>query len=109
MLSQDIWKFTPVSYRTLALWGRCPKSQQGQIIGLKGKNLRLESADLRLGRADLKSEKADLRPYRPDIRPGRPDEGDKWIDKQTNKLTNESPLSSSELCPLLSRCLETSN
>ena len=22
--SQDIWKFTPVSYRTAALWGRCP-------------------------------------------------------------------------------------
>ena len=21
----DIWKFTPVSYRTSALWGRCPK------------------------------------------------------------------------------------
>ena len=21
-----IWKFTPVSYRTLVLWGRCPKS-----------------------------------------------------------------------------------
>ena len=21
----DMWKFTPVSYRTLALWGRCPK------------------------------------------------------------------------------------
>ena len=20
----DIWKFTPVSYRTSALWGRCP-------------------------------------------------------------------------------------
>ena len=24
MPSQDIWKFTPVSYRTLARWGRCP-------------------------------------------------------------------------------------
>ena len=24
MPSQDIWKFTPVSYRTSALWGRCP-------------------------------------------------------------------------------------
>ena len=23
----DIWKFTPVSYRTSALWGRCPKSK----------------------------------------------------------------------------------
>ena len=22
----DVWKFTPVSYRTSALWGRCPKS-----------------------------------------------------------------------------------
>ena len=22
----DIWKFTPVSYRTSALWGRCPKN-----------------------------------------------------------------------------------
>ena len=21
---QDVWKFTPVSYRTSALWGRCP-------------------------------------------------------------------------------------
>ena len=24
MPSQDIWKFTPVSYRTSALWGHCP-------------------------------------------------------------------------------------
>ena len=24
MPSQDVWKFTPVSYRTSALWGRCP-------------------------------------------------------------------------------------
>ena len=24
MPSQDIWKFTPVSYRTSALWGRYP-------------------------------------------------------------------------------------
>ena len=24
MPSKDVWKFTPVSYRTLALWGRCP-------------------------------------------------------------------------------------
>ena len=24
MSSQDVWKFTPVSYRTSALWGRCP-------------------------------------------------------------------------------------
>ena len=22
--SQDVWKFTTVSYRTSALWGRCP-------------------------------------------------------------------------------------
>ena len=22
----DVWKFTPVSYRTSVLWGRCPKS-----------------------------------------------------------------------------------
>ena len=22
----DVWKFTPVSYSTSALWGRCPKS-----------------------------------------------------------------------------------
>ena len=22
----DVWKFTPVSYRTSAFWGRCPKS-----------------------------------------------------------------------------------
>ena len=58
---------------------------------LEREDLGLESADLRLGRADLKSERADLRLYRPDIRSGRPDEADKWIDKQTNKLTNESP------------------
>ena len=24
----DVWKFTPVSYRTSALWGRCPKSRK---------------------------------------------------------------------------------
>ena len=24
MPPQDVWKFTPVSYRTSALWGRCP-------------------------------------------------------------------------------------
>ena len=24
----DVWKFTPVSYRILALWGRCPKSRR---------------------------------------------------------------------------------
>ena len=24
----DIWKFTPVSFRTSALWGRCPKSTE---------------------------------------------------------------------------------
>ena len=58
---------------------------------LEREDLRLKSADLRLGRADLKRKQADLRPYRPNNRPGRPDEGDKWIDKQTNKLTNESP------------------
>ena len=23
----DVWKFTPVSYRTSAIWGRCPKSK----------------------------------------------------------------------------------
>ena len=23
---EDVWNFTPVSYRTSALWGRCPKS-----------------------------------------------------------------------------------
>ena len=26
----DIWKFTPVSYRTSALWGRCPKRDEGK-------------------------------------------------------------------------------
>ena len=26
--SQDVRKFTPVSYRTLALWGRCPAPTQ---------------------------------------------------------------------------------
>ena len=25
----DIWKFTSVSYRTSALWGRCPKRRKG--------------------------------------------------------------------------------
>ena len=24
----DVWKFTPVSYRTSALWGRCPKRKR---------------------------------------------------------------------------------
>ena len=24
----DVWKFTPVSYRTSALWGRCPKRKK---------------------------------------------------------------------------------
>ena len=24
----DVWKFTPVSYRTSALWGRCPKRKE---------------------------------------------------------------------------------
>ena len=24
----DVWKFTPVSYRTSALWGRCPKRRK---------------------------------------------------------------------------------
>ena len=33
----DVSKFPPVFYRTSALWGCCPKSQQGQMIGLRGK------------------------------------------------------------------------
>ena len=28
----DIWKFTPVSYRTLTLWGRCPKIYDEEAI-----------------------------------------------------------------------------
>ena len=24
----DVWKFTPLSYRTSALWGRCPKREE---------------------------------------------------------------------------------
>ena len=24
----DVWKFTPVSYRTLSLWGRCQKRKE---------------------------------------------------------------------------------
>ena len=24
IIAQDVWKFSPVSYRTSALWGRCP-------------------------------------------------------------------------------------
>ena len=28
----DVWKFTPVSYRTSALWGCCPKRQEGKIV-----------------------------------------------------------------------------
>ena len=32
----DVWKFTPVSYRTSALWGRCPKRYNRQT---KRKNL----------------------------------------------------------------------
>ena len=31
----DIWKFTPVSYRTSALWGRCPKSKTKSVRLLK--------------------------------------------------------------------------
>ena len=27
----DVWKFTPVSYRISALWGRCPKSMSVSI------------------------------------------------------------------------------
>ena len=27
MPSQDVWKSPPVSYRTSALWGRCPKRE----------------------------------------------------------------------------------
>ena len=87
-------------------FGPLPKMPARADDRLEREDLRLERADLWLWRVDLKPERADLRP---DIRPERPDEGDNWIDKQTNKLTNESPLSSSELCPLLSRCLETSN
>ena len=26
----DVWKFTPVSYRTSALWGRCPKRMEAE-------------------------------------------------------------------------------
>ena len=29
----DVWKFTPVSYRTSALWGRCPKKGQQEEEG----------------------------------------------------------------------------
>ena len=28
----DVWKFTPVSYRTSALWGRCPKRRRNFCI-----------------------------------------------------------------------------
>ena len=31
MPSQDVWKFTPVSYRTSALWGRCPKRRNHDL------------------------------------------------------------------------------
>ena len=32
MPSKDVWKFTPVSYRTSAFWGRCPALTQLQLI-----------------------------------------------------------------------------
>ena len=28
----DVWKFTPVSYRTSALWGRCPKRKKSALL-----------------------------------------------------------------------------
>ena len=31
----DVWKFPPGSYRTLALWGRCPKKEEGLASQLK--------------------------------------------------------------------------
>ena len=31
--SQDIWKFTLMSYRTLALWGRCPALTPSRASG----------------------------------------------------------------------------
>ena len=30
----NIWKFTPVPYRTSALWGRCQKNGRGYIVSL---------------------------------------------------------------------------
>ena len=29
----DVWKFTPVSYRTSALWGRCPLNRLTKHLG----------------------------------------------------------------------------
>ena len=28
----DVWRFTPVSYKTSALWGRCPKSNSSKAM-----------------------------------------------------------------------------
>ena len=38
MPSQDVWKFTLVSYRTSALWGHCPEflGLKGVVLGLRG-------------------------------------------------------------------------
>ena len=94
--------FTPVSYRTSALWGRCPKSNESsmdltgsaelvawslEVIGRcpehSGKRFRefrperadfsYERADFRLGKANLRSVRADFRPERVDLRPERND------------------------------------
>ena len=56
---KDIWKFTPVSYRTSALWGRClsmlfnGKFAFCQFSMLFNGNLRLEK--LRGGRTDVRT------------------------------------------------------
>ena len=97
----------PVFYRTSSPLGPLPKKLARADDRLEREDLMLESADLRLGRADLKPERADLRPYRPDIRPGRPDEGDKLIDKQTNKLKQVAQgqyVVSNTRCPALHHC-----
>ena len=48
----DIWKFTPVFYRTSALWGCCPNASLGFFF----------ATVIRPERADLKPERAGLRP-----------------------------------------------
>ena len=33
----DVWKFTPVFYRSSVLWGRCPKRKRGVGMGYGGR------------------------------------------------------------------------
>ena len=52
----DVRKFTPVSYRTSALWGRCPKRgewEEGRKVGIERKK-KEEREELEEGREQWK-------------------------------------------------------